>query len=126
MLEVKPIQEKAAQENLCELCGITYRENNFAYGAEVDGSPVGICQFYIRGEYGHISELASVKGKNDGEAMFILGRAALNFIDLAGAHEAYFDGADAPLVRAIGFSEKDGRLYMDLSAFFDNPCKNKK
>ena len=35
-------------------------------------------------------------------------------------------GEDTEFVRSLGFSEKDGKLYMDLSAFFADPCKNKK
>lgn len=126
MLEIKPMQEKSSQEHLCSLCGIEYKEKYFAYEAKVDGNYVGICQFIIKGSSGYLSELAPVKGTGDGEALFILGRAVLNFIDLTGAHEAYFEGDDTPLVRAVGFTPRDGRLYMNLSAFFANPCKNKK
>ena len=126
MLEIKPIQEKSAQRELCGLCGSEYKENYFAYGASVDGTPVGICQFYIKGNYGHIFDLKNVVGVDDTEALFIMARGVLNFIDLTGAHEAFYDGDDSPLVRAVGFSEKDGKLYMDLGGFFAAPCKSKK
>ena len=66
------------------------------------------------------------KGTFDDEAMFILGRGVENFIDSVGAHDAYYGGGDTEFVRSLGFSEKDGKLYMDLSAFFADPCKNKK
>ena len=126
MLEIKPIREKAAQRELCEMCGAEYKENYFAYGAEEDGVRIGICQFYIKGDYGHIFDLKNVIGTDDTEALFIMARGVLNFIDLAGAHEAYYDGEDSPLVRAVGFSEKDGKLYMDLGKFFAAPCRNTK
>lgn len=126
MLEIRPIEEKSAQRSLCELCGAEYREEYFAFGATVDGAPVGICQFYIKGEQGHIFDLCQVKGVDDPEALFIMARGVLNFIDLAGAHEAFFEGDDTALVRAIGFSDKDGKLYMNLAGFFSSPCKNSK
>ena len=126
MLEIKPIEDKSAQKSLCSLCGAEYMEDYFAYGATVDGAPVGICQFYIKGNYGYIFDLCQVKGVNDPEALFIMARGVLNFLDLAGAHEAYFEGEDTPLVRAVGFSERDGRLYMNLTGFFSSPCKSGK
>ncbi|MBQ9510089.1 MAG: hypothetical protein IJR55_00065 [Clostridia bacterium] len=126
MLEIKPIQEKEEQKRLCDMCGAEYKENYFAYGASVDGEPVGICQFYIKGNYGHIFDLKNVKDVSDTEALFIMARGVLNFIDLAGAHEAFYDGEDSPLIHAVGFGEKDGKLYMDLGKFFAAPCKNAK
>jgi hypothetical protein len=52
-----------------------------------------------------------------------MGRAALNFIDLCGAHEAYFEGDKTRAAIAVGFREKGGKLYADLSGMFDSPCK---
>lgn len=126
MLECKPIQEKADQAALCEKCGVIFRDECFAYGATEDGKNIGICQFSIKGEYGHIYDLACVKGVCDSEALFIMGRGVMNFIDLAGAHEAFWEGEDTPFVRALGFSVKDGKLYMDLEKFFAHPCMSEK
>ena len=126
MLECKPIQDKRDQAALCDACGVRFREECFAYGATEDGKQIGICQFTIKGEYGHIFELACVKGTNDSEALFIMGRGVMNFIDIAGAHEAFWEGDDSPLVRALGFADRDGKLYIDLGKFFENPCKSKK
>ena len=126
MLTVKPIQEKSEQKLLCALCGAPYREEYFMYGAKVDEKCVGVCQFIIRGNYGYISEFSKAEGTDDGEAMFILGRATLNFLDIAGAHEVFFEGEPTPLVQAVGFKEKDGKYYINLNGFFNNPCKNKK
>lgn len=126
MLEIKPIQEKEEQRRLCDMCGVEFKERCFAYGATVDRLPVGICQFYIKGNYGYVTDLKNVKGVNDSEALFIMARGVLNFIDLAGAHEAFWESEDSPLVHAIGFFEKDGKLYMNLGKFFAAPCKNEK
>ncbi len=132
MLKVFPIQDKNEQAALCERCGVTYNAELLAYQATVDDAFVGICQFKLQPEGGILYDLAPLKGDNqDFEAIFVLGRAALNFIDLCGVHQAYFDGdVSAPgevLLRAIGFrpdERQNGRLGMDLTDFFTSPCKH--
>lgn len=126
MFKVTPVAEKSEQMRLCGLCGAKYRENYLAYGAYEGEKVLGICQFAIRGSAGYISEVCGALGSDDFEAVFILGRAVMNFIDLAGAHEAYYEGENSPFVGSLGFTPRDGKLYMNLSAFFESPCKNKK
>lgn len=132
MLKVFPIQDKNEQAALCERCGVTYNAELLAYQATVDDAFVGICQFKLQPEGGILYDLAPLKGDDqDFEAIFVLGRAALNFIDLCGVHQAYFDGdVSVPgevLLRAIGFrpdESRNGRLGMDLTDFFTSPCKH--
>lgn len=132
MLKVFPIQDKNEQAALCERCGVTYNAELLAYQATVDDEFVGICQFKLQSEGGILYDLAPLNGDNqDFEAIFVLGRAALNFIDLCGVHQAYFDGdVSVPgetLLRAIGFrpdESQNGRLGMDLTDFFTSPCKH--
>ena len=54
MLEIKPIQDKSAQKALCELCGAVYRPEALAYSAYDNGAPVGISQFRIIEDAGHL------------------------------------------------------------------------
>lgn len=127
MLEVLPIQSKSEQEALAVRCGIKYSPELMAYSAMIDGSAVGICQFSIKSGAGHIADIVSIPGSDDFEVMIILGRATLNFIDLCGVHEAYYDGIirDETLLSAIGFSKNsDGRYYVNLTDFFTHPCHN--
>jgi hypothetical protein len=127
MLEILPIQSKSEQEALAARCGIKYDRELLAYSAMLDGKSVGICQFSLKPGSGHITDLSPMPGVSDFEAMFILGRAALNFIDLCGVHEAYYDGQvnDETLICAIGFSKNsDGRYYVNLTDFFTKPCQN--
>ncbi len=125
MLEIKPIQDKAAQKALCELCGALYRPEALAYSAYDNGAPVGISQFRIIEDAGHLYDLCNVIGVDDLEALIIMGRATLNFIDLCEIHEAYFEGTDTRGARAIGFKEeKDGRLWVSMQGMFESPCKN--
>ena len=127
MLEVLPIQEKQEQEALCGRCEIPFRAEALAYKAIVDGEIRGICQFKMDGEGGKILDFAAVPGLYEFEPMFVMGRAALNFIDLCGVHVAFFD-ADCDneiLIKSIGFSRNsNNRWEMNLTDFFKEPCKH--
>lgn len=132
MLEVLPIQSKIEQEAVCARCGIVYDADCMAYHTLIDGALIGICQFYMDAEGGHIRSLALVKDEvmNDRdrtESLFVMGRATLNFIDLCGTHVAFFEDdqfTEEALIRSIGFSRRaDRRWYMDLAGFFNEPCK---
>ena len=127
MLEVLPIQDKNEQEAIANLCGVPFRTELLAYKAMVDGELRGICQFKMNAEGGSIIDFANVPEKYEFEPMFVMGRAALNFIDLCGVHRAYCDAkcATETLGKAIGFSRNaDGRFEMDLTDFFKEPCKH--
>ena len=127
MLEVLPIQDKKEQETIANLCGVPFRTELLAYKALIDGELRGICQFKMSAEGGSIVDFAHVPEKYEFEPMFVMGRAALNFIDLCGIHRAYFDANcdNETLVKAIGFSRNaDGRFEMDLTDFFQEPCKH--
>ena len=129
MLEVLPIQDKSAQETICLKCGVEYKPEMMAYSATVDGKLVGVCQFTMSDKGGMLADLANIKGLKDTQALFVLGRAMLNFVDLCGVHYAYCasDEIDAVLLRAIGFSmNSDGIYDVDLTHFFDHPCQHNK
>lgn len=130
MLKVYAIQSKEEQAALCAHCNITYDPDLLCYCATVDDIPVGICQFTLLAEGGCIYDLAPIKGqKPDKQALFVLGRATLNFIDLCNIHTAFFDGdctiIGEQLLHAIGFRKNDsGRFSVDLTDFFKSPCQH--
>lgn len=129
MLEVLPIQSKQEQEALCARCGIPFREEMMAYQALVDTELRGVCQFTMNAQGGRIVDFAPIPDGYEFEPMFVMGRATLNFIDLCGVHRAYFDadGVSDDLIRAIGFSKNsENRYEIDLTNFFDEPCKHSK
>lgn len=130
MLKVLPIQSKEEQKSLCALCGVEFNGELLAYSATVDDEFCGICQFKLTDKGGIIYDIAHKTGSFDRQAIFVLGRAALNFIDLCGVHSAIFVGElneniNEALIRQIGFSKKDGGDYsVDLTNFFDHPCQH--
>ena len=132
MLEVLPIQTKIEQEAAAARCAVPYDADCMAYYALIDGELKGICQFRMDEAGGHIRNLAVVSdtaiSEHDRlESLFVLGRATLNFIDLCGVHFALFEDesfSDEGLVKSIGFTrDEQGRLTMDLTGFFTEPCK---
>lgn len=130
MLEILPIENKDTQKKICEICKIEFLPDMLAYSALSDGSICGICQFKLTEKGGSVHSIA-VTGEHiesDYQILFTLGRAALNFIDLCGVHDAYFDGnvTDEALIGDIGFRKNDhGDYYMNLEGFFtSSPCKN--
>ena len=127
MLEVYPIQTKAEQQELCKLAGIEYDVNKLAYKGIVSGQLVGVLQFAIKGKAGYVYDLENVIGVDNEEVLFVMGRAALNFIDLCGVTDNYFvgktEGREA-LIKRIGYKiTDDGGWYMDTAGFFTEPCK---
>ena len=129
MLKVLPVQSKEEQKELCALCNIEYKPDMLAYAATVDGEFCGLSQFKLSDKGGIVCDIANTANKFDRQAIFVLGRATLNFIDLCGIHRAFYDGDEsipgAQLLHAIGFRKNDeGRLEMDLTDFFTTPCKH--
>lgn len=128
MLEVIPIQTKAEQEALAARVGAEFLPDALAYRADADGEFVGMCQFRLDPSGGHMLTLDSLPGHEDFQPMFVMGRAALNFMELCGAETAYYEAPlrDRVLVGAIGFREDPaGRLSVNLRGFFDHPCQHK-
>ena len=115
MLEVLPIQDKAEQEALCLRCNVPFRVELLAYKALVDGELRGICQFTMNQEGGKIVDFAHVPNLYEFEPMFVMGRAALNFIDLCGIHRAFFDAEyDNETLANEYFRDKNKGLDIDV------------
>lgn len=125
MFKITPIQEKSRQKEICELCGAEFRGNAFAYQMYDihSGEIMGMSQFEIDSA-GYIFDIKEAPGHDDFEAMFILARQTMNFIDLCGAHTCYADKRTSSerLLRAIGFKEADGKYFCDMAGMFDGHC----
>ena len=122
MFKISAVQNFDEQRSVAEACGKSPREGYFAYVMrDCDtGAVMGFSQFEIGGE-GYISDLAPAVGADDFEAMFILGRTTMNFIDTCGAHtcRAAMDAGDERLMRAIGFKPCCGGYFADMTGMFD-------
>ena len=128
MLKVLPIQSKISQEEICLRCGVKYDPDLLSYSATVDDQLAGVCQFKLSDKGGLIYDLAPVKDSFDFEAMFVLGRGTLNFIDLCGVHYDIYRGEvkdeqTERLVKAVGFKLTERGTYeVNLEGFFTDHC----
>ena len=125
MFKITPIEEKTRQKELCDLCGIKYIPLAFAYQMyDMDtGDIMGMSQFEI-GEFGYIYDIAEAPDHNDFEAMFILARQTMNFIDYCEVHICYADDncADEEFLKAIGFKKNGDKYFCDMNGMFDGKC----
>lgn len=130
MLIIKPIQTKGEQAEACARCGVEFHEDALAYSAYVDDVFTGICQFSLNDERGYIDALVSPEGVDDFEALFIMGRQTMNFIDLCHVHVAEISphATTERMITALGFKkEPDGVYRLDMTGFFEGgSCKSKK
>ena len=124
MFKISPIQSRELQESCAEKCNTVYKDGAFAYvmADSQTGEIMGFSQFEITSKGGRLLDLREAVGRDDYEAMFILGRATMNFIDLCGAHTLFAssDAGDLALLRAIGLKPTDdGDYFCDMTGFFD-------
>ena len=125
MLKVLPIQSKAEQEKICTSCNVKFEPDLLAYSALVDDKLAGICQFKLTDKGGIIYDIAPATDNYNFDALFVMGRGALNFIDLCGVHNAIYKGNanDERLLIAIGFKkDASGEFSIDLNGFFTDHC----
>ena len=125
MLKITPIQTKEEQELLCNCCKIPFDPDCLAYRAYDDDLFLGVSQFRLCDGYGKIQNLVSAPGISDFEAMFILGRATMNFIDLLGLHTCICpeNAGDRRLLLSIGFRpSEDGTMTADMTDMFSGNC----
>ena len=132
MLKVLPIQSKDAQKEICAGCNVKFDPDLLAYSATVEDKLMGVCQFKLTDKGGIIYDLSPAKDTFDFEALFVLGRGTLNFIDLCGVHNASFVGSipdeqTERLIKAVGFKKNDdGAFTVNLEGFFTDHCHDKK
>jgi len=90
MLEIKPIQSKEEQKNICNLCGVEFDPDCLAYSVkEINENEklLGVSQFRILGKSAEIYDLKNAAGIEDLDALVITEKAILNFVDLCGVKE---------------------------------------
>lgn len=123
MFKISPVHDEQTAESCIKSCGIEKADGAFLYAMhDVDsGELMGLCQFDI-GEVGYIYDLCPTENFSaDFEAMFILGRQTMNFINTCGVRfcKARVDKNHEKLIKAIGFKEVDGEFACDMEGMFD-------
>lgn len=125
MLIIRPIADKRVQAEFAEMCSVPYYADDLAYAGYVDDTFVALSQFRLHETGGILDTLALRRGSTDWEALFILARQTLNWIDLRGFHTCHCspEAGDAGLLKLVGFTkESDGSLKADMTHMFDGSC----
>ena len=124
MFKISPVQSEEEQINCAKKCNTEYKSGAFSYAMRdtATGNLMGFSQFEITKSGGFLLDLRPANEYDDYEAMFILGRATMNFIDLCGVHTltASVNSGDPSLLKAIGLRPtEDGTYFCDMTGFFD-------
>ena len=130
MLIIKPIQDKEYQQTVCKECGFEYDSSLFAYSAKIDEQLIAACQFDIFGKNASITHFGmTANAEEDIEALIILGRAVLNFLDLTGVKTCTFDSTldtSDKYAKMLGFKAQDNKKIILLEGLFDAKCSHDK
>ena len=126
MFKILPIQDIDTQKAVAQLCGAQFKEGYFAYVMfDIDsGEVMGFSQFEISNGCGYIYDIKERPGRDDFEAMLILGRQTMNFIDKCGMHECKMaiGAATERLAKSIGFKQEMDFYFCNMSGMFDGKC----
>ena len=127
MFKISPIQDENTKQKHALLCNTNAKEGYFAYQMiDTDTlSLMGFSQFDINGDTAYIKDLKEPSHLSDFEAMFILSRQTMNFIDMCGCHKciAAPDAGNERLLLAIGFKKQEnGEYFVDMTDMFTGHC----
>lgn len=125
MLIIRPIADKEQQAAYAKACGVPFHADDLAYAGYEEGTFVALSQFRLHETGGILDTLSLCRGSSDWEALFILARQTLNWIDLHGFHICHCapEAGDPRLLRLVGFGKgTDGSLIADMSHMFDGSC----
>lgn len=128
MLIIKPIQDKKYQEQVCASCGFNFNPSLFAYSEKENDKLIAGCQFDILGKESVITDFGMVNSlPDDIEALIILGRAVMNFLELSGAETCIFDTSsnnNDNYAKALGFKLLNEKYQIKLKGLFDSKCSH--
>jgi hypothetical protein len=125
MFKIEPLCDTELAKKIAAECGVEYKDGYFFYHMhDLDtGNTMGHAQFEILGKEGYIYSLSPFPGVIDDEAMFILARQTMNFLEACGAYECYANSEiDNSLLKKVGFKESGDKFYCYTKGMFDGHC----
>ena len=127
MLRARALRDIGEQKNCCSVCGMQHNPDMLYFAIfENETDCLGTLEFRFTKEGAKITNVKPKEGTYDDEAMFILGKATLNFIDLVGPKYVEYAADDEKLCRLLEFFPKNGVMQVNLTGYFDEPCKRHK
>ncbi|MBP3579839.1 MAG: hypothetical protein J6K12_01185 [Clostridia bacterium] len=118
MLEIRPVYTSYEREEYTKMFGIIPQDGYHVIAAHNGGNFVGSAYVKADGETGYIYHMSLIDGYDDYIDRFLLGKAALNFLDLQGVKNVEYTGDDEKLAKALGFKNIDGKTTLNLDGYF--------
>ncbi len=129
MFKIIPQNDDKVIDTYLSACNTKRREGSFVYAMlDYDTNELmGITQFEIDDKISYIYDAKQTPGEDDFEAMFILIRQTMNFIEKCGIGKciATNGSASEQLLKAAGFKPEDGAFVAILTGMFDGNCHNR-
>lgn len=124
MLRARALRDIEEQKSCCNVCGMTHNPDMLYFAIfENETDCLGTMEFRFTKEGAILTNVKPKKDTYDDEAMFILGKATLNFIDLVGPKYVEYAADDEKLCRLLEFFPKNGVMQVNLEGYFSEPCK---
>ena len=119
MIAIRPVYTSYEREEDMKPFGIIPEENQVVIAANNDGRFVGAALVSYNGNEGIVHMMSLIDGYDDYIDRFLIGKAALNFLDLSGAKDVTYTGNDDKLAKALGFKVEEGITKINLTGYFD-------
>ena len=123
MFKITPLQIDTDATEFMNACSASLKDGCFVYVmTDCESSEImGISQFEISESLGYIYDIKEADGRSDFEAMFILARQTMNFINQCGVNvcRADLNAGDKTLIKAVGFNECDEYYECSMVGMFD-------
>ena len=127
MLRARPLRNINEQKNACDACGMQHNADFLYYAIFEDETDcLGNCAFKFGPGYAEVLDVKPKIGTYDDEAMFILGKGVLNFIDLIGFKKVVYKADDTKHAKLMEYYPKDGVMQVNLEGYFEEHCKGRK
>ena len=133
MFQVQPVRSRELQKQIADAIGCPFFDNTYAFFAgelSDDATQItallGLCQFTYAPEEAVIQSIAAMPGSEDDEAITVMVRAVMAFLNHAEIPYVFAEetAASPAYLKKLGFRpvKDDGRLGIDLDKFYRSPC----
>ena len=119
MIAIIPVYISYEREEYMKPFGIIPKENQVVIAANNDGRFVGAALVSFEGNDGTVHMMSLIDGYDDYIDRFLIGKAALNFLDLSGAKNVRYVGDDQKIAKALGFNIDENGMTINLTGYFD-------
>ncbi len=118
MIAIRPVYTSYEREEYMKPFGIVPKEGFHVIAAHNDGRFVGGAYVSYDGSDGTVHLMSLIDGYDDYIDRFLIGKAALNFLDLNGVKNVTYIGKDEKLAKALGFKIENETMTLCLEGYF--------